>query len=236
MKNTDRIFIDCVGSFKSKMIKNNVNSGKEIEEAVRLAYKDLQWRTIKGHTNVNKNNNIQNIKTHAENYLNGQIKEYFDLISKINGIFQSDNGIPKTYKTQSFGKAQKVVNMTFKYLYCLDYKPNGKNIDFSKVDIPLDDFILDFYYEKVAKTKSKKNISWSNIGENDYKNIQNEFKSYINKVNPFKGLKPIEAEFLIFNYEQSKAVKVAFQKLEKKFKAVPNHDKEIYKEISGKNY
>lgn len=54
MKNTDRIFIDCVGSFKNKMIKNKVNSGKEVEEAVRLAYKDLQWRTIKGHTNVNK--------------------------------------------------------------------------------------------------------------------------------------------------------------------------------------
>lgn len=158
------------------------------------------------------------------------------MIIKISNIFQSDNGIPKTAKTQCFGKAQKVVNMTFKYLYCLDYKPNGKNIDFSKVDIPLDDFILDFYYEKVAKTKIKKNISWSNIGENDYKNIQNELKSYINKENVLKDLKPVEAEFLIFNYEQSKAIKAAFQKLEKKFKAVPYNDKEVYKVISKKDY
>lgn len=54
MENTDRIFIDCVGSFKSKMIKNKANSGKEVEEAVTLAYTDLQRRTIKDHTNVNK--------------------------------------------------------------------------------------------------------------------------------------------------------------------------------------
>lgn len=236
MKNTDSIFIDCVDSFKSKMIKNKVNSGKEVEEAVRLAYKDLQWRTIKGHTNINKSNNIQNIKMRVENYLNGQNKDYFDLIIEINNIFKNDNGIPASGKTQCFGKAQKVVNMTFKYLYCLDYKPKGKNIDFSKVDIPLDDFILDFYYDKVTKTMSKKNTSWSNIDENDYKNIQNEFKSYIGKAIPFEGLNSIEAEFLIFNYEQSKAVKISFLKLQKKYSEVPSNDKDIYIEISGKKY
>jgi hypothetical protein len=49
------------------------------------------------------------------------------------------NGRTKT--ASSFGLAQKIVNMTFKYLYCvhnlLDFK-----IDFTICDCPLDSIIL----------------------------------------------------------------------------------------------
>ncbi|MDD4243245.1 MAG: hypothetical protein PHG08_02940 [Bacilli bacterium] len=89
-----------------------------------------------------------------------------EMIRDLQQSFDSDemeitvNGRTKT--ASSFGLAQKIVNMTFKYLYCvhnlLDFK-----IDFTICDCPLDSIIL---------KGINSNLKWTNISEKDYVKVQ----------------------------------------------------------------
>lgn len=62
----------------------------------------------------------------------------------------------------SFGLAQKIVNMTFKYLYCVHNLLYFK-IDFTICDCPLDSIIL---------KGINSNLKWTNISEKEYIEVQ----------------------------------------------------------------
>ena len=69
-------------------------------------------------------------------------------------------GKKRTYKP--YGLAQKLVNMTFKYLYV--YKDHiEKDIDFSTCDCPIDSVVL-------GRIESKEN--WTNLTKEEYDRIQ----------------------------------------------------------------
>lgn len=54
------------------------------------------------------------------------------------------NVLKKLYQSIHYGKAQKIVNMTFKYLYCIS---NDRNDNYYKYcHIPLDSIILDWIW------------------------------------------------------------------------------------------
>ncbi len=72
----------------------------------------------------------------------------------------------------SFGLAQKMINMCFKYFYVLRYYLD-KNIDFSKCDCPIDSIILDELGEK--------DIIWSHIDQDNYNRIQEAIDSRLNE-------------------------------------------------------
>lgn len=76
-----------------------------------------------------------------------------------------------------FGKAQKIVNMTFKYLMLFDNAQDYEDV-FSKCHMPIDSYIID-YFNTVDNLGIKK--SWSNFEEDDYTPLQEQIKTYCEK-------------------------------------------------------
>ena len=77
-------------------------------------------------------------------------------------------GRERIYK--SYGLTQKLVNMTYKYLYIYrDYI--GVDIDYSKCECPIDSAILD---------KIHLDLKWTNITVKEYEMIQKEINNSLN--------------------------------------------------------
>ena len=113
----------------------------------------------------------------------------------------------------TFGKAQKITNMTFKYMYCFDNADQhaGK---FEPCHIPLDSYVLNWFFEryntickiqKNGKRLTKAQVpAWSDLkyaksaGTNilQYKEIQDWIKSHLD--NAPTAVSPLEAEFVIW--------------------------------------
>lgn len=138
-------------------------------------------------------------------------------------------------KNKALEKHKKIVNMGFKYLYCLNKShPNAK---FDKRDIPLDKNILDFYYSYRAKLNiknDKKIASWSKITKDQYLQIQDNLKQYIKDLG--FDMNPIEAEFIIWNYATSNSIVSTYKSAKKnydKLKKDNKHSYECYELIAG---
>lgn len=201
MNITDKLFIESLNAFKKGAIDgdeaNSISTADELyEKAVEYAYRDAQFRTIPHHTTKFKNQNIIRIASKIKDNVESN-RKHIDLIEAVKDILYEDFG---TYaKEQCFGKAQKIVNMAFKYLYCLNDKSLVK-IDYADRDIPLDKNILDFYYTCRKKFENENNeiiINWSYIDKNQYLDIEKNLKEYIKRLE-FE-MTPIEAEFIIWN-------------------------------------
>ncbi len=118
-------------------------------------------------------------------------------------------------KSCTYGKAQKVVNMTFKHLYCLS---EGKKREwFLECHMALDFFTLEWFKRSVAKYGKVYTLgkvdNWSALqnpkGKEEYIGKDNkkfysyhflakEIRAYFDKNNPFGPLCPLEAEFIIW--------------------------------------
>ena len=111
----------------------------------------------------------------------------------------------KNVYTISYGKAQKVVNMTFKYLFCWDANQKFGNI-YPLCHIPIDSFILRWCNKlETIKTRVSTSIanideiSWSNLDYKDYYNIQKAVKEYLESdENTILPKERIFAEFYIW--------------------------------------
>lgn len=112
----------------------------------------------------------------------------------------------------TYGKAQKIVNMTFKYMYCWYYKHSSEGEwkedkkKFQFCHMTLDSYTLNWIYDRTCKEKRKnisftKSVKWSSLESvEDYLGIEKLAKEAINKVFGEK-MPAIEAEFLIWDYE-----------------------------------
>ena len=98
-----------------------------------------------------------------------------------------------------YGKAQKILNMTFKGCYCLQGAEERKEY-FEHCHMALDSFILAWYKENKGNIRTE----WSKLSEKEYIAI----KDYIRTVEPdidlFKDLTPFEKEFFIWRLEMMK--------------------------------
>lgn len=90
----------------------------------------------------------------------------------------SDKAISRVDITKiTYGKAQKIVNMTMKQLYCFDNAHIYKTSVFQYCHIPIDSVILEFFHLNSTYV-------WSNLGKTEYIKIQNEcIKQWNDKVN-----------------------------------------------------
>ena len=137
--------------------------------------------------------------------------------------------------TVTYGQAQKVINMTFKYLYCLDDKKQYKEDIFDKCHMPLDSFTLAWYKRNILKKTDAKDYqiksedSWSKLEKEKYTHIQKLIKKRVEE-----GLKikingsniplpkaPLDAEFVIWQEEIMN-------------QAVTNFNKTVYKSLNKK--
>lgn len=142
-----------------------------IEHCISKAYGDMM--TVgKNYGIKGKSEKCKEIKVLFSNYnYNFSIDLINDVCEKIGG----DEEIRKDFKNRgedfvtTFGLAQKIVDMTFKYLYCLREYIKDVEIDFEKCDCPVDSIVL---------SKLKNNgwnpptTVWSKLTKQNYEEIQ----------------------------------------------------------------
>lgn len=141
----------------------------------------------------------------------GEYQKYFiDLVKKYEKVM-SENGLEKL---AGFGFAQKFLNMSFKYLYCID-GCDRDNLRFCY--LPLDRFTIAWckeYCEKDIMNEFKKiNYAWSNIDSELFFKIQSDVAAKLKTVDyPINckdkrqtirlNVSRLEAEFIIWRQEQ----------------------------------
>lgn len=98
-----------------------------------------------------------------------------------------------------YGKAQKILNMTFKGCYCLrGAEERGEY--FEHCHMALDSFILAWYKQNGGNVKTE----WSKLSEEEYIEIRKKIRTIEPDIELFKGLTPFEKEFFIWRLEMMK--------------------------------
>lgn len=200
---------------KSKMIvcfpyadtSAKISDRNAIYEVVsKSAYKDMTPRHLKG---IGK---YKNEKKEIFEFITDEFVNYFSepvrnikefemwhntLCEKICEKFSSIPEIELKY-----GKAQKIVNITFKHLYCFSDSID-KSEYFKYCHIPIDNNVLDWLTKKA--NISKPSVSWSNIDYNTYIKYEHSVFSWLkseknkeyvdDKGNPFS---PLELDFEVW--------------------------------------
>lgn len=217
----------CIGDFISeyKIPMGFSALDAKISWAVNEAYGDMTPRTIKNHTADIKRASIEDLKKWFEEYFDktppANKKEFCKCHSAACEAFQNEFNVAAEHngvQLQAFGKAQKIVNMSFKYLYCM--LRDEKAPWFAFCHMPLDSYTLNWFYraEKVRAKEKKERYpeekTWSNLTKEQYDDIAAKIEAYVD--DQFSGFSPLEAEFIIWPIEKSivsvKELKSAIQK------------------------
>lgn len=137
--------------------------------SIRKAYKDMLigGRYVGASLSEPKLSEIQKlIKDHEYTFCREMIDEAAEIISKDEII----SGSGSRYATR-FGLAQKLINMTYKYLYVFnDFRPRPELSEaFKQCDCPLDSVILNTDH---LKSKGLSNFAWTKLKKEDYIKIQ----------------------------------------------------------------
>ncbi len=177
-------------------LRSDINE-KSIDAAVTLAYHDAQ-RTMKGigKRKTDKEEALKNIKKELRDYFSNPIPAAgFDTLhDRLCNIWcRKFDGS----EIGAYGKAQKIINMSFKYLFCCDDAPgcvdNSKYIDhFKFCHMPLDSYTLEWY--KRSSNNQKKTYTWSKMKKGDYTEIQDGIRIILNKTVDT----PLEKEFKVW--------------------------------------
>ena len=103
---------------------------------------------------------------------------------------------PSGYEDIEYGKAQKIVNIAFKYLYLFCDIVPGNPGHFPFCHFAIDSITLAWYKNHIDSNCSVGN--WSDMTYGEYIEIQKNIRAYISKNMPDKT--PFEAEFEIWSY------------------------------------
>lgn len=222
--NFERAFTIFVNNAMNGKASNVKNLSEAIKYAINKAYSDMQLRTIKGHR--------QEIKDESTKALQGELEKLFKNPPKKDSDFDMWHGgackafldafneAANTYSVtqQKYGKAQKIVNMSLKYLYCIFYCNKNNEFDnsqtkfnmdkdameriFKSCHMPLDSYTLNWHYKN--KRKANK-LAWSSLDKDNYNDIKDEIRKCLQtqKVLPTNVL---QAEFVIWQQEKTHAI------------------------------
>lgn len=177
------------------------NGGKK---AINAAFKDFTSRTLRKIDPDAKVNVNEELRKEALKRLSAKFEEYFKAPEKNRKDFNTwheqcckefqteyNKSLEGQYHKIKYGKAQKIVNMTFKYLFC--YVDAESYIGhFRYCHMPLDSFTLTWYrheaknylkqHEKLWYRDNKNrvnNLTWSDMGEEEYISIQEDISKIL---------------------------------------------------------
>ena len=164
--------------------------------AINKAYRDFSRTIDFKHMVIKDNQNIDDVKYELrESVVNLLKKEISYLINDENINKETFNNrhnnicnkIIDVYKkndiTIHYGQAQKWLNMSFKYLFCLQ-EGDFKNI-FHFLHIPIDKNIIAAAYKIFNIEKPKR--AWSKLDKEEYINYQEKLvKSIGNQIDPLR--------------------------------------------------
>ena len=149
---------DYVFEFKTQRSKWEYKTINEeaIKQAVNNAYNDAK-RTMNGISKVDselkkaKENVIELLKLYFTGAVPENTKDFDKKHNEMCKAWQKEFSLPAL---KTYGKAQKIVNMSFKYLYCCE--EDSKNDYFKYCHMPLDSIILEWFKREYNKTHIKK--------------------------------------------------------------------------------
>lgn len=121
----------------------------------------------------------------------------------------------------TYGRAQKIVNMSFKYLYCVDYHKKNYYDWFRFAHITLDSYILDWMHQNkyvCSEIKFSKILKWSNLEQKMYNILEAKAARGIANTHAFDNYTALEAEFLIWDAAIVYRATSEYQKMLKKYK------------------
>ncbi len=165
--------------------------------ATKLAYNDAK-RALKG---ITENATRRQEKETALVSLSNKVKQYFenDLVFSHQDFCDVFMSAFNDYKI-TYGAAQKIVNLTFKYLYCFDKFRNRYYKKFNDCQMVLDSFILSWFKRNVDlnnKVHIRHNETWSGMEDyNRYTAIQKLIAAFV--FNKHLGLTTLEYEFILW--------------------------------------
>lgn len=197
------IIHDLKNQFRTIAFKNKEETTKN---AIEMAYADMSRRQ-KGHTPAMKEvcvkwlvNEVFTDSLQITNFKTWHEDTCEALIAKMNSV---------TPGFGTVGKAQKVINMTLKYLSCIS---NRYDSILDQCHMTLDGYTLDWYKTDVLSGKGSV-IPWSKIERyEDYMCIQDKIRKYLKQF-PVYSIKigtktataatplfdsPFDAEFIIW--------------------------------------
>lgn len=155
---------------------------------------------------------------------------------------------PEKETNITYGQTQKIVNMAFKYLYCLFYKYGKlKEGQFADCHMPLDSFSLEWfkrwisanakeYWKEEGNFKKGSVGSWSSMEVSNYKDkegIKYGYKVYLKYIRKYcedynkEKITPLELDFIVWPQIQKIMAAEAFIKtFEKDEEEIEKNDME----------
>lgn len=198
-----------------------ISEPSDIKWAVEKAYHDMTFRTIPGvgkwKSDERKKFCCETVEKLITDYFKPPAPEAEDKFdTKHNGMCQdfldffNEKLQKKSIAKQEYGKAQKIINMTFKYLSCFEDAEDRKEY-FKFCHMPLDSYILNWYKREVKKEAIPE---WSNLKKEEYKEIQKNIRIHIEGEKPLyrdnekiqKAETVLECEFLVWQEEKWRKV------------------------------
>ncbi|MCD8118706.1 MAG: hypothetical protein LUE29_04365 [Lachnospiraceae bacterium] len=214
-----------------------VPSEDVINKAIDLACKDLMVRTLRRRPDVNEceklcSSKFATFSAKLKSYFTGAPMKDYNEFDNWHNTVCNDDVLPimeSIYKNVAYGKAQKLVNMTFKYLYCFESADDDRYADYFKYcHMPLDSYTMEWIKRIVASTAKKRNDklvadnipSWSNLsygkhtyddhGKYSYLFFVEKVRSLFSDGNNKPAVTPFQAEFVIWPQIQLKQAAEAF--------------------------
>lgn len=198
-----------------------------MQKCVCLAFRDLTVRTMTK-SDKTKTISLDNLaKEFCETeymekitkWINGDetwTEENFNDLHKTLCEMVREFLVPDYYEECTYGKAQKIVNMTFKYLcayYCANSEESKDENCFKFCHMPLDSFTLEWFKRSEIPNVAKGKIgAWSNMDKKDdeksygYEFYYKEIKKYFET----QKVTPLQAEFVIWPHIQKELAAEAF--------------------------
>ena len=146
----------------------------------------------------------QKIQSQVEDYIRGYLNNIID--GKINSnetsniIIKVDEAGKDADERFSFGNAQKLVNMSAKYLYIVTYGNEELRNNFRYCHCPMDSVMIEKAMEYDINGDLRRNISWSQLSSEkgeipqEYNIFQNIIKEQANELGCF----PLEMDYILF--------------------------------------
>ena len=163
---------------------SKINDEEFIRQCLETAYHSAK-RNCDGIDTETLNKAFEQIKKEIHVGFFPTCKDFNELHEHCCEIFQ-DTVKDKNKKPYAYGIAQKVINLTFKYLYCHDEAKNYED-NFKDCHTVLDSYILKYY--------SIKDTSWTKLSEKDYDDIEETIKNQRKRID---GLTQFQEEFVVW--------------------------------------
>lgn len=168
--------------------RNNTESERESNEAFHERKDEI------------KHHSEKTVRAYIDSIISESNQESYDSLCVIKALCDEHN----TNLGFSFGNAQKLVNMTAKYMYLSTYGDEKKRELFSNCHCPMDSVMMDRIVEKQEEYSLGRiefEIPWSRLKISDTKSLEEykRFQEYIQQIADKKKIYPIEVDFLLWD-------------------------------------